>query len=65
VLVYCMAGQSRSPSTVVAYFMKDEGMQFGDAYNRVKRGRKQATDPIEVAEIVAAGTGKAREREDN
>lgn len=39
VLVHCMAGASRSPSVIIAYLMKYQGMKFGDAYCMVREKR--------------------------
>jgi len=41
VLVHCYAGISRSVSTVITYFILYKGYSFDQAYNEVKRGRKQ------------------------
>lgn len=40
VFVHCQAGQSRSPSIVIAFLMKEAKMSFEDAFVFVKKIRK-------------------------
>ena len=40
VLVQCEAGCSRSPSFVIAYFMKKYKIEYDDAFNKLKKIRK-------------------------
>ena len=51
VLVYCHAGMSRSPATIVKYLMDKKGLSFDDAYDLVekKRGTVALNPAIELA----------------
>ncbi|CAD7700828.1 unnamed protein product [Ostreobium quekettii] len=50
VLVYCMTGQSRSPTVVIAYLMKVRGWRLAESYRWVKERR----------EVVKLGEGDFR-----
>mmetsp|Transcript_71419 Transcript_71419/g.83085 ORF Transcript_71419/g.83085 Transcript_71419/m.83085 type:complete len:194 (-) Transcript_71419:141-722(-) len=41
-LIHCVAGQSRSPSFLIAYLIKEKGMSFEEAYALVKSKRIRA-----------------------
>lgn len=38
--MHCIAGVSRSVSMVIAYFIKEHGMHYDEAYRLVKSKRK-------------------------
>lgn len=39
VLVHCQVGQSRSPSIIIAYLMKKNGISYDQAFSKVKEAR--------------------------
>ena len=39
ILVHCFEGKSRSCSMIIAYFIREEGMTYMDAWNRVRTER--------------------------
>ena len=39
ILVHCQEGKSRSTSFIIAYFIREEGMTYMDAWDKVRRER--------------------------